>query len=151
MLAAGLLTASGAVFRVRPGNTNVSADGLSYTNAYPSPAPALAAARKGDEIWVAAGTYAGPFTLLTGVSMYGGFAGTEAGRAERNLFTNFAVLDGQLKTNVLTVATGAGNDHELDARPAVDQCGELLPQSRTVSVSGQGLWPSICHFAEINR
>lgn len=114
LLAAGLLTASGAVLRVKPGNTNASADGLSWTNAFPSPTPALAAARKGDEVWVAAGTYAGPFTLPAGVSLYGGFAGTEAGRAERNLFTNFAVLDGQLKTNVLTIATGATNDTRVD-------------------------------------
>lgn len=114
IFAAGLLTASGAVLRVKPGNTNAGVDGLSWTNAFPNPGRALALAKKGDELWIAAGSYAGPFTLPAGVSLFGGFAGNEGARAERNLFTNFSVLDGQLKTNVLTITPGATNDTRVD-------------------------------------
>jgi hypothetical protein len=55
LLAAGLLTASGAVLRVKPGNTEASADSLCWTKAFPSPTPALAVARKGDEVWTRQG------------------------------------------------------------------------------------------------
>ncbi len=111
---AGLVPAQATVLRVKPGNTNAGADGLSWTNAFPTPAPALAAARKGDEVWLAAGVYPGSFTLPAGVTLLGGFGGGELAAAERNVFTNFSVLDGQLKTNVLTVTKGATNDTRVD-------------------------------------
>ncbi len=36
------------------------------------------------EIWVAAATYVQPITLKSGVALYGGFAGTETAREQRN-------------------------------------------------------------------
>ncbi len=113
-LLTALLPASAAVLRVRSGVTNASPDGQSWTNAFATPAPALAAARPGDEVWVAAGVYPGPFTLPAGVSLLGGFAGTETAREERNRFAHFSVLDGQLRTNVLTVAAGAAANTRVD-------------------------------------
>ena len=111
---AGLVPVRANVLRVKPGNTNATADGLSWTNAFSTPTPALAAARKGDEIWLAAGVYPGSFTLPAGVTLLGGFAGGEVAATERNVFTNFSILDGQLRTNVLTVMKGATNDTRVD-------------------------------------
>jgi hypothetical protein len=69
---------------------------------------ALAAAASSDEIWAAAGVYqptadpaaADPrtatFHLKSGVAVYGGFAGTETSRDERNPAANVTILSGDL-------------------------------------------------------
>lgn len=76
-------------------------DGTSWANAYTSLAPALASAASGDQLWVAAGTYAntissGPFNVTTGTSLYGGFNGTETMLSQRNPATNITTLSGDL-------------------------------------------------------
>ena len=58
---------------------------------------------KKHQIWVASGTYYGDTTLSSaislaaGVSLYGGFAGTESSLDERNVAENATVIDGQYK------------------------------------------------------
>lgn len=80
--------------------------GTSWTNAYPGLQSALARAKSGDEIWVAAGTYkpttntdrAISFTMKDSVNVYGGFAGTETTRAQRNWSTHETILSGDTGT-----------------------------------------------------
>lgn len=79
-------------------------DGLPWPGAFPYLDDALAAAYPGDEIWVAAGTYSPPtatlygetvrlsFTMREGVNVYGGFAGDEATRADRDWQVNVTML-----------------------------------------------------------
>lgn len=107
-------TSSAAILRVRAGATNTAPDGLSWSNAFSNPLPALAAAHKGDEVWVAAGTYTNSLVLPAGVAFYGGFAGHETTRLERNFNTNLSTLDGQLRTNLIIVTKGATNDTRVD-------------------------------------
>src|SRR5262249_35445345 len=80
-----------------------SAYGSSWANAYTDLGLAISAAGAGDEIWVARGTYrpAGAggsrdatFALKTGVSLYGGFSGSETTREERDWVANPTVLSG---------------------------------------------------------
>jgi hypothetical protein len=58
-------------------------NGASWTDAYTDLQSALADASSGDEIWVVGGTYkpgnerTSTFSLIDGVAVYGGFAGTE--------------------------------------------------------------------------
>ena len=81
-------------------------NGSSWANAYTDLQSALSAASSGDEIWVAAGTYKPTtgadrtisFTLKNGVAIYGGFAGTETLRTQRNPSTNVTVLSGEIGT-----------------------------------------------------
>jgi len=66
-------------------------DGTAWNRALPALAPALAAARAGDEIWVRTGTLDLDATLRipSGLTLYGGFAGTETSPAVRRA-VNFA-------------------------------------------------------------
>ncbi len=73
---------------------------------------ALNQSEGGDEVWVKAGIYypgaAGErtttFNLKTGVALYGGFAGTETARDQRDWQANLTILSGDID----------GNDTDLD-------------------------------------
>ncbi|MDD7319121.1 MAG: choice-of-anchor Q domain-containing protein [Prevotella sp.] len=83
--------------KVRYVKAEATGDGSSWTSAMGSLQAAINESAAGDEIWVAAGTYAPEelikstkplsraFILKSGVSIYGGFAGTETDKAERVL------------------------------------------------------------------
>ena len=69
---------------------------------------ALTGATDGDEIWVASGIYkpttdgadrAATFQLLEGVAVYGGFAGVETARDQRNPVANVTILSGDIDNN----------------------------------------------------
>ncbi len=111
-------------------------NGADWTNAHTDLQAALAAARPGEEIWVAAGTYkpAGPsgdrsatFQLKSGVSVYGGFAGREKRRDERDPNKNVTILSGDLNSDdVQSFAKNRDNSYhvvtgtEADATAVLD-------------------------------
>lgn len=86
-------------------------DGTTWTGAFLTLQKALDVAVSGDQIWVAKGTYypdegtgfpdnnnyGFSFIINSGMSVYGGFAGTETDRSQRNWKTNVTVLSGDLK------------------------------------------------------
>ena len=90
-------------------------NGTSWTDAFTDLQEALAVALNGDEIWVAEGTYkpivpadsanvtdverSARFQLRNGVGLYGGFAGTEASRDERDIPAHPTILSGDLLGN----------------------------------------------------
>ena len=90
-------------------------DGSSWANAHTDLQAALAEAEAGDEVWVAAGVYkptddendrSATFQLIDGVEIYGGFAGTETNREQRDWQANLTVLSGDIDNNDTTDANG---------------------------------------------
>lgn len=88
--------------------------GLSWTAAFTEVQSALVVAVNGDEIWVAQGVYypdydptsgaytgqpTATFVLTDGVSLYGGFAGHETSRDQRDWSTYWTVLNGDIDRN----------------------------------------------------
>jgi predicted outer membrane repeat protein len=81
-------------------------DGTSWATAFTDLQAALAGAGVSDEVWVAAGTYkptattdrAISFALKAGVAIYGGFAGTETLRSERDSANRVTILSGDIGT-----------------------------------------------------
>ena len=100
-------------------------NGLSWADAYRGPssvAAALLASVSGDEIWVKAGTYKPTtttsrtifHTLKSGVGVYGGFAGNETARDQRDFVVNVTILSGDLSGNDTgTVTSMAENSHHI--------------------------------------
>ncbi len=80
-------------------------NGTSWSDAFTDLQDALAIAPGGRDIWVAAGTYtpgasvSDAFVLKANVGVYGGFAGTETQRTERNWSLNPTYLSGDLAGN----------------------------------------------------
>ncbi|WP_176521796.1 T9SS type A sorting domain-containing protein [Longimonas halophila] len=82
-----------------------AANGTSWSDAYPNLQDALAEADGTDEVWIAAGTYTpgtsrGDSFEITGaqdgLGIYGGFAGTETTRSDRDPSANETILSGDL-------------------------------------------------------
>ena len=109
--------------------SGIGTDGCSWATAYITLQDALAdpTLASGDQIWVAAGTYypdqgsgqtnndrASTFNLENGVSLYGGFAGTESLLSQRNVTANVTILSGDIDqvagnaNNAYHVVTGVG-------------------------------------------
>ena len=101
-LPAQRIHAVGATLYVAPGGqTSGACD--SWANACEL-GYALTSAVSGQELWVAAGRYTPTsgtnrslsFNLKTGVALYGGFAGTETARTDRDPASNVTTLSGDL-------------------------------------------------------
>jgi predicted outer membrane repeat protein len=118
-------------------------DGSSWTDAYTDLQDALAVATGSDEIWIAEGTYtpgtnrSDSFTITgnqDGLKIYGGFAGGETSRSERDPTANPVVLSGDLGNN-------DGSDFDDDGVP--DSGREENAHHVIFFNGGEGIGPSV--------
>lgn len=112
VLALSILPAHAVILRVNAASTAPNPDGLMWETAFPELQPAADAAASGDELWVAAGTYAGSgatvVAIKDGITIYGGFAGGETAREQRNWTAHPAIIDGEHQRRcVHALGTGA--------------------------------------------
>ena len=116
----GYSSGQGAVFNIIPSNlgpmnevyyisSDGEGDGSGWNSAHPSinNAMTIMGMYKRGEIWVKNGTYCGDtnsdyaFTIPNGITIYGGFNGTEISIEERNLQNSATILSGDGKRAVL--------------------------------------------------
>ena len=106
-----LAHAVGPICRVWPAAPGATHDGSSWTNAYTDLQAPLAVPGC-TEIWVAAAIYkpgasdADTFSIPAGTAIYGGFAGTENARSERDWVANLTILSGDIAGDDTTDANG---------------------------------------------
>ncbi len=89
-------------------------DGLTWETAKLTVQEGLNTAVADDQVWVAAGTYVERVTLKSGVTLYGGFGGTETELSQRDWIANIAILDGSRAGSVVTVPSGAVSTTGID-------------------------------------
>ena len=85
-----------------PGPTH---DGSSWSTAHLTVAEGIGAAEAGEEVWVADGIYYERITLVSGVGVYGSFAGTEGVRSRLARSGATSILDGEQIAGVVTADT----------------------------------------------
>lgn len=101
--------------------TNAPPDGMSWTNAITGLQQGIDAASDSDEVWIAGGTYrpnmAIPnFTMKEGVSVYGGFGGSETSLNQRDWTNNPTIIAAKtgILANVITFPPGITTRTRLD-------------------------------------
>jgi hypothetical protein len=113
-----------SIWHVKQNVSGGTGDGSTWSNAFQDLQKAIAAAKAGDEIWVATGIYlptytqdrTASFVLKQGVRWYGGFYGNETQREQRNPQAHVVVLSGDIgipeesQDNVYHVLYGVGVD-----------------------------------------
>lgn len=99
----------GSVVYVDKQATGGDHNGGSWSNAFYTVQDGLDASSSGQEVWVAAEMYKEPVVLKDAVGLYGGFAGTETARAQRDWNANCTILDGD---GINTVVTAESNPSE---------------------------------------
>ena len=96
-----------SIIHVSPAGSDAN-DGSNWASAKQTVQAGIdAAAAAGGEVWVAQGTYNERIALRAFDYLYGGFAGTETRRNQRDFKTNKTILDGQQGGSVVT-ATACG-------------------------------------------
>lgn len=90
------------------GGVATTGSGTSWGDPMKTIHEALASALAGEEVWVKAGSYlfATSATSLMNVGVYGGFAGGETQRDQRDPSANETILDGQNSSGTLSVGSG---------------------------------------------
>ncbi|MCC6484900.1 MAG: right-handed parallel beta-helix repeat-containing protein [Armatimonadetes bacterium] len=150
-LASSLLcnAAGAAVIRVK-WDSSTNGPGNTWSNAYQTVTAAIAASASGDEVWVAgdsAHPYLEKLTLKEGVGLYGGFAGTETSRSQRNWQANSTVLNGMGSGDVVTPPSGAAATTVLDgftvrngSRGIYCSSSSPIVANNTISGNGRGIY-----------
>ena len=97
-------------YYVKPGGSDQNT-GTSWAAPLKTVTKAVEKAKYGDEVWVAAGTYkhGRPIAMKNGVSMYGGFAGTEKAKTARS-GKNETVLSGENSYRIIHNNGAAGEN-----------------------------------------
>jgi len=93
---------------------NDANDGSTWPKAKGSLQAAVTLAGMGGEVWAAKGTYTGTVVAPQSLLVYGGFAGTETERPQRNLAANTVILDGGGIGTVYSVKGGSTAVVEFD-------------------------------------
>ncbi|MCE5324336.1 right-handed parallel beta-helix repeat-containing protein [bacterium] len=108
--------ASSSIWYVKWNSTG-NESGYTWANSFHAISDAIDAAIPGDEIWVA-GDITHPYKeciiLPSGVALYGGFAGSESAKNQRNWLANNTIIDGNQAGTVITIPDSAISTTRID-------------------------------------
>jgi uncharacterized repeat protein (TIGR01451 family) len=133
-----------SLLRVDASVSGGTGDGGSWANAYADLQPALLKATECanvTELWVAAGNYVpgadadATFALVNNIALYGGFAGTETAREQRDWDSNVTTLNGLYATGPNRQVQHVVTSNNLDATAVLD--GFTIKNGRAISASGK--------------
>lgn len=118
---------------------NDANSGNSWANAKRTIQAGINAASSGQQVWVKAGVYNELLTLKNGVRVFGGFAGNETARIQRDLYTYETVIDaGGLNARAVVAPANTNNGTVLDgftirnSNIAADGAGIYMTNSSAV-------------------
>ncbi len=141
------------IVRVSPDGVDDAAhDGSSWALAKRTVQASIDAAKAmGGDVWVAAGVYKECIRLPAYVYLYGGFAGGESSRDERDWGANSTVLDGGGRRDVVTAAGG----HRQSAFDGFNTrngrygiyCSSSSPSITNNTISGNGSHGIRCDYS----
>ncbi len=118
-------------------NADSDGDGLTWGTAFNTIASALTAAGAGDEIWVAKGTYEENIAMAGGVSLFGGFIGSEDYLAQQDPEIYVTIINGSASGSCVTLS--GVSDVVLDGLTitggSADQGGGIYAENVTGSSS----------------
>lgn len=101
-------------------------DGLTWATAMKRPQVAIdAASLTGGDVWVARGVYTGTLKVPEGVSLYGGFSGSETTRDARDWRANITTLDANSGGSVVSIGSGAAADTIIDGFTVTNGTGTV--------------------------
>jgi subtilisin family serine protease len=121
------------VMHVRP-DGNDDSDGSTWALAKKTIQAAVDASKRDQEIWVAGGTYTENVEIGRGVALFGGFAGTETSRDQRNWKTNPTLLNGSVKGSVVLIRLRTAAPVILDGFTVHNGSGSSLEISTTTTL-----------------
>lgn len=152
---------------IRYVKVGATGSGASWASASGDLQATINAAAAGDEIWVAAGTYKpnrradatatitatdryNAFVLKKDVAIYGGFAGTETSRFQRNFTTNVTILSGNIGDETIdtdnayhvVIASGDLGTAKLDGFTVTKGYSSGTGTGNAVTVNGNAIPPS---------
>lgn len=111
-------------------------DGTSWAKSRKSVQGALDdALAPGGEVWVSAGTYSETLVQWAGVSLYGGFAGTETSLDQRNPSTYVTAINANNLGCAIFIPGGAGPDTVLDGFTIAYGKGYTIAKGKTAGGS----------------
>lgn len=141
--AAALHPAFAGIVRVDANAPGPVHDGSTWPTAYVQITQGLNAAAPGDEVWVVCGTYPENITIPGGVALYGGFAGFETERSQRDVQFNATVIDGGTQGIDAVVCNGEGivvdGFHIQNGRNGVNVTGGTVTVNGN-TITGSSYW-----------
>lgn len=138
------LPSRASVVFVNKNATGAVHDGATWGTSFLTVQAGINATVSGDEVWVAAASYREAITLKPGVKLYGGFAGAESARSQRDPVANVTLIGNtdpllRVYDSIVTAEAGCGRDTVLSGFTITGGTGKSTNTPSGVRYNGGGI------------